>query len=268
MYEQLGVLGQGAEVVVLGVTSDKYYLVRVNSTVTGWVPKNFVDLLEPDRQVPTVAVSDLPPTPCPTRTPTPSRTPTPTKTPLPTSTPGPTPTPTYTPDISATATADARTVLTRPRGDGYYLVGIAIAPGKWRSGGSGEDCYWARLDSKQNILDNHFGLAGGTVNVRSSDYEVLFEGCGTWEWVEESARALLPNAASSKESGFYTVGEEIVPGRWKSMGTGDSCYWARLDGNQEILDNHFGLAGGTVTILATDYEVQFEDCGTWEYLGP
>lgn len=37
---------------------------------------------------------------------------------------------------------------------------------------------------------------------------------------------------------------------------------------QNILDNHYGMAGGTVTIWASDYEVEFNDCGMWEYLGP
>jgi multidrug efflux pump subunit AcrA (membrane-fusion protein) len=68
-------------------------------------------------------------------------------------------------------------------------------------------------------------------------------------------------------SGFFTVGVEIGPGLWQSTGSGSGCYWERLDSNQEILDNHFGSAGGTVRIRASDYEVHFDDCGTWEYSG-
>ena len=60
---------------------------------------------------------------------------------------------------------------------------------------------------------------------------------------------------------------EIAAGRWRSAGSGDDCYWARLNQNQDAIDNHYGLAGGTVTIRASDYEVTFEGCGTWEYLG-
>lgn len=71
----------------------------------------------------------------------------------------------------------------------------------------------------------------------------------------------------SKGDGFYTVGVEIAPGTWRSDGSGSGCYWARLDRNQEILANHFGSAGGSVTIRASDYEVEFSDCGTWEYQG-
>jgi len=73
---------------------------------------------------------------------------------------------------------------------------------------------------------------------------------------------------SPKGDGFYTVGDEIAPGRWESTGSDDRCYWERLDEYQDILDNHFGQAGGTVTILSTDHEVHFKNCGTWEYMGP
>ncbi len=49
--------------------------------------------------------------------------------------------------------------LTEPKGDGFYTVGDEIAPGRWRSNGSGDGCYWARLDSDQDILDNHYGIS-------------------------------------------------------------------------------------------------------------
>lgn len=72
---------------------------------------------------------------------------------------------------------------------------------------------------------------------------------------------------SPKDSGFYTVGTEIAAGVWESTGSGDGCYWARLDSDQEIIDNHFGDAGGRITIRASDAEVELSDCGTWEYQG-
>ncbi|MBN1248712.1 MAG: hypothetical protein JXC32_13720 [Anaerolineae bacterium] len=214
------------------------------------------------------------PTPTPQHTPTPSLTPsitpTPTETPTPTITPTPTntPIPTATPDLSLTATAEALGAMAAPKTDGFYLVGVDIAPGKWESTGSGDDCYWVRYDDEQNIQNNHYGLAGGTITIRPTDYEVSFEGCGRWVWVEGAERSLEGDAMEPKGDGFYTVGVEIAPGQWRSTGSGDDCYWARLDQNQGILDNHYGLAGGSVTIRVSDYEVRFEDCGTWEYLGP
>ncbi len=213
------------------------------------------------------------PTPTPRHTPTPSLTPTITPTPTETPTPTPsrtptvTPAPTETPNLALTATAQAMGVLAGTKTDGFYLVGVDIAPGKWESTGSGAGCYWARYGDQQQLLDNHFGLAGGTVNVRPTDYEIEFNGCGRWIWVENRAPVLDDDATAPKGDGFYTVGIEIAPGRWRSTGQQTNCYWSRLDGNQRILDNHFGLAGGTVLVRPTDYEVFFSDCGMWEYLG-
>ena len=207
-------------------------------------------------------------TPLPTNTPLPTRTPAPTNTPLPTNTPTLTPVPSPTPNLAQTATVQALGVLGAPKGNGFYQVGVAILPGKWRSTGQGDGCYWARLDANQGLLGNHFGDAGGTVNIRPTDYEVEFDDCGTWVYVENETLVLAADATLPKGNGFYTVGVEIAPGSWRSTGSNDGCYWARLDGGQDIIDNHFGSAGGTVTIAASDYEVQFSGCGQWEYAGP
>lgn len=207
-------------------------------------------------------------TPLPTNTRPPTHTPAPTSTPAPTNTPTLTPVPSPTPDLAQTATVQAIGVLAAPKGNGFHQVNLDILPGKWRSSGNGTSCYWARLDANQELLNNHFGVAGGTVNILPSDYEVEFSDCGTWEYVENGTPVLRSDATAPKANGFYTVGVEIAPGQWRSTGTTDNCYWARLDGSQEILDNHFGNAGGTVTVYASDYEIHFEDCGTWEYVGP
>ncbi|MFN2135975.1 MAG: hypothetical protein ACK2UK_08485 [Candidatus Promineifilaceae bacterium] len=216
------------------------------------------------------------PSSTPTASPTPTATSVPTDTPIPSDTPPPTatftptpsPVPSATPDMAATETVQAYGALAEPKGSGFYTVGTEILPGKWRSTGTGDDCYWARLDAAQDLLDNHFGYAGGTVNVQPADYEVQFDGCGTWIYVENEQQVIAADAQAPKGDGFYTVGVEIAPGRWTSTGSGDSCYWARLTGSQDLLDNHYGLAGGTMTIAAGDYEVQLDGCGTWEYLGP
>ena len=221
--------------------------------------------------VPVTQIIEVPvtvtPTPTPKNSPTPTLTPTITPTPAETPTPTNTPTPTQTPNLSLTATAQAMGVLASSKTDGFYLVGVDIAPGKWHSTGSDDGCYWVRQDSSQDILDNHFGYAGGTMTIRPTDYEVQMDDCGRWVYVENAEAVLAEDAAEPKKDGFYTVNVEIVPGRWRATGSGDGCYWARLDANQNIIDNHYGLAGGTVVIRVSDYEVTFNDCGTWEYLG-
>lgn len=84
--------------------------------------------------------------------------------------------------FNTAAEARRQEQLRQPKGDGFWTVGEEIAAGTWESQGSGSSCYWARLDSDQDILDNHFGSAGGRVTIRSSDTEVEFSGCGTWEY--------------------------------------------------------------------------------------
>lgn len=102
-----------------------------------------------------------------------SNTPTPLLSPTPSSTPTDTPTVTPTTDL-----------LKKSRGNGFYLVGEEIAPGIWDSDGSGTSCYWEVTNAYGDIINNHFGLAGGTAYVPTSAFQVLFEDCGNWTWLQ------------------------------------------------------------------------------------
>ena len=85
----------------------------------------------------------------------------------------------------------------------------------------------------------------------------------------QTAEALLiAKLRENKGNGFYLVNVDIAPGVWRSTGTNDDCYWALTAANGDIIDNHFGMAGGTAYIPTTGYQVEFNDCGTWEYLSP
>lgn len=194
-----------------------------------------------------------------------SKLPTPVPSPTATSTPLP---PTATPDISLTATVEALGLLAEPKSDGIYLAGIDIAYGKWHSTGTGTGCYWEIDDEYGEILANNYGEAGGTLTIIASAFQVELNDCGLWEYVENRPRKLSIDANEPKDSGFYTVGVEIAPGRWRSTGKSDGCYWERLDDTQDIIENHYGLSGGAVYISPDDYEVHFSDCGQWEYLSP
>lgn len=119
----------------------------------------------------------------PTATNTPLFTPTITLTPSNTPTPTRTPTETPTPNVAKTATAQAFARLTKPFGDGFYLVNVDIAPGVWRSTAGSDGCYWARTSVTGDIQDNHFGLSGGTANIRAGDFQFETKGCGRWEFL-------------------------------------------------------------------------------------
>ena len=98
-------------------------------------------------------------------------------------TPTDTPTPTATPDMAATGTALTNLKLKADKSDGFYLINIDIAPGVWRSTGTGDSCYWAVTSKTGNILDNHFGMAGGTAYISPNGFQVEFNGCGMWVYL-------------------------------------------------------------------------------------
>ena len=115
-----------------------------------------------------------------TSSPTPKYTPTETLTP--TITPTFTNSPTLSPTATLTPTINPQTVDKNP---GFYLVGVDIASGLWRSLGTGASCYWELTGKQGEIIANHFGLAGGTVNISPYVFQVQFDsGCGTWQYLQ------------------------------------------------------------------------------------
>ena len=131
----------------------------------------------------------------PTNTPYPTYTTYPTLTPNPTYTPEFvivtatfTSTPKYTPTITLTPTNTATPTNTQDptkmdKKDGFYLVDSEIAPGVWRSNGTQNNCYWEVSTPTGDIISNHFGMAGGTMYVPSSGFQVMLENCGTWTYI-------------------------------------------------------------------------------------
>lgn len=114
---------------------------------------------------------------------TPAATPTPKNTPTVTPTPSNTPTVTPTPNVAQTATAQAWDRMTSNKGSGFYLVNVDIAPGLWRSRGTRDDCYWSLNTKTGDIIDNHFGMSGGTAYIGSYVFQVEFDDCGSWEYM-------------------------------------------------------------------------------------
>ena len=112
----------------------------------------------------------------------------------------------------------------------------------------------------ESVLD---GLPEGT-DIDTAALQVRADECSG----AGQARAAQVALTLPKGDGLWTVGLEIAPGLWRSVGTGDSCYWKRSpDGSpDDIIDNHFGNAGGSVTIRPGE-EFETSRCGAWEFAG-
>ena len=119
-----------------------------------------------------------------TQRPTPGITPQPTFTPSMTHKPTETSIPTDTQDPTLRAQTQAAAVLFGEHRPGYYLVGIDIGPGIWRSQGTSDDCYWKRMDCTGDIINNYYGFAGSTIYIDPTDFAVeLDKECGNWVYL-------------------------------------------------------------------------------------
>jgi hypothetical protein len=69
----------------------------------------------------------------------------------------------------------------RAFGDGNYRVGAGVQPGTYFVENA-SDCYWERLDSAGNIIDNNFVLDALRVEatINATDFSFHTQGCGTW----------------------------------------------------------------------------------------
>jgi hypothetical protein len=137
----------------------------------------------------------------PTYTPFPTLTAYPTQTAYPTHTPAATYTPwivtvtfTATPQFTSTITlTPTKTETLTPtldplkadKEDGFYLVGVDIAPGVWRSQSGFDKCYWEVSTQTGDIISNDFGMSGGTMYVPASGYQVELKNCGTWTYLSK-----------------------------------------------------------------------------------
>ena len=76
-------------------------------------------------------------------------------------------------------------------------------------------------------------------------------------------------ATGPHEDGVYLVGVTISEGLWRSIPQQQDryCYWARRKYDGILLGSHYAPGGSEVLIRPTDYEVEFDGCGVWVYMG-
>ena len=179
----------------------------------------------------------------------------------------------------------------QPFGEGTYLVGTEIAPGRYRSTSSTRSCMWFRLnsfswytvirppysgggghgytgaDGKTPVLgwvgaNGYQGLAA-IVDIEPADVGFTSFGCGVWS-------PLTPLTAPGQPfgDGTFLVGSEVAPGRYRTTSASDSCFWKRLGGfgGGDDGDIPSGSWGGDTTIVdiaPTDLGFASHGCGTW-----
>ncbi len=151
-------------------------------------------------------------------------------------------------------------------GNGMYLVGKDIKPGRYRSDG-GID-YWERLSGLsgelKDIMANEASLLGiAYVDISPSDEAFSFSGSGNFYLVDDSFEGELK---TSFGDGTYWVGKDIEPGRYRSAD--GASYWARLKSFSgefsDIIANE-AFAEGSVIVEISSSDVGFETRGAqWE----
>ena len=81
---------------------------------------------------------------------------------------------------------------------------------------------------------------------------------------------LIADKSWISDDGDYVVGEDIKPGKWKTMESVSDCYWERTSPGGDIIANQmitFAKAGATVTIGRKDGSFTTQGCGGWTRVG-
>jgi hypothetical protein len=113
-------------------------------------------------------------------------------------------------------------------GDGTYLVGEDLAPGRYVADPpEGASCSWERQRSPEDTSGSENVIVGGgpgdgrfLVEVATSDHAFVSDGCGDWRPHEPPAQP-----STTIPEGDWAVGEDVEPGAYVSEG-GEACLWA------------------------------------------
>ena len=165
-----------------------------------------------------------------------------------------------------------------PFPDGTYLVGVDIAPGRYRATAPTDRCLWFRLDEFGGVYgayEGAFAISIGwlpVVDVAPSDAGLLTAGCGTWS----DAATPIVGPGEPFGDGVYLVGINIAPGRYRASAPPGACSWRRLDGfrgdpsfGYDTLPDIIAYGDSTIVdILETDVGFSSSGCGAWSEVNP
>ena len=115
-------------------------------------------------------------------------------------------------------------------GEGVFLVGPEIAPGRYRATALSPECWWMRLrhfvpgERARTGTESHGG-ASAVVDIAPSDAGFYSRGCGAWS--ADLSPVLKPGEPFGE--GAFLVGAEIAPGRYRTTTPDRFCTWDRLN---------------------------------------
>ncbi len=93
--------------------------------------------------------------------------------------------------------------------DGTYAVGTDIVPGTYSSAGPVADgtCYWKRLSSDGQTVDNALTKKAQVVQIDASDQSFKTSGCQAWQLTPDAAPppAVAPALAGPLLGGLMAV---------------------------------------------------------------
>ena len=178
-----------------------------------------------------------------------------------------------------TWTTDLTPLVTpgEPFGDGTFLVGSELAPGRYRASGSPDSCRWDLWDSALRGSDpptREYHIGDRTiVDIGPDDEALASQGCGTW------SADLTPTVRPGElfGDGTFLVGSEIAPGRYSTTSATDECWWERLRDfaswsriveAPSVIEHGRPRGGGIVEIALTDVGFHSRGCGTWTPVPP
>jgi hypothetical protein len=82
--------------------------------------------------------------------------------------------------------------------DGTYAVGTDIVPGNYSSAGPVGDgtCYWKRVSSTGDLIDNALTKKSQIVKIDASDKSFKTNGCQQWQITDAAPPPVLPPAVA------------------------------------------------------------------------